>query len=110
MTVDRGGYGIYGLPPGVYIVGVGDTLAGAVDSEQLGRDAPTYYPSAPRDTAEEITLPGAEEVSGIDIRLRGEPGRAISGVISAAGASARQFEFAIVRLRGLEANEFEDMN
>src|SRR5262245_10021308 len=109
FTDDRGVYRIYGLPPGVYIVGVGDTLAGAVDSEQLGRDAPTYYPSAPRDTAEEITLPGAEEVSGIDIRLRGEPGRAISGVISAAGASARQFEFAIVRLRGLEANEFETL-
>jgi hypothetical protein len=108
-TDDRGVYRIYGLPPGVYIVGIGDTLAGAVDSPELGRDAPTYYPSAPRDTAEEITLRGAEEVSGIDIRHRSEPGRAISGVISSAGASARQFEFAIVRLRGLEANEFETL-
>jgi hypothetical protein len=109
FTDDRGVYRIYGLPPGVYIVGIGDTVAGAIDSPELGRDAPTYYPSAPRDTAEEITLRGAEEVSGIDIRHRGEQGRAISGVISAAGGSARQFEFAIVRLRGAEANEFETL-
>ncbi len=107
FTDDRGVYRIYGLPPGVYIVGIGDTLVGAVDSPQLGRDAPTYYPSAPRDAAEEITLRGAEEVSGIDIRHRGEPGRTISGMVSGAGASARPFEFATVRLRGFEAKEFE---
>jgi hypothetical protein len=109
VTDDRGIYRIYGLRPGVYIVGIGDTLAGAIDSPELGRDAPTYYPSAPRDTAEEITLRGAEEISGIDIRHRGEQGRTISGVISAASGSARQFEFAIVRLRGVEANEFETL-
>jgi hypothetical protein len=109
VTDDRGVYRIYGLPPGVYIVGIGDTIAGAVDSTQIGRDAPTYYPSAPRDVAEEITLRGAEEVSGIDIRHRGEQGRTISGVISAVGASARPFEFAIVRLRAVEANEFETL-
>jgi Carboxypeptidase regulatory-like domain len=70
-TDDRGVYRIYGLPPGVYVVGIGDAFVGAIDSPQLGRDAPTYYPSAPRDVAEEITLRGAEEVSGIDIRHRG---------------------------------------
>jgi hypothetical protein len=106
FTDDRGVYRIYGLSPGVYIVGIGDTLAGAFDSEQVGRDAPTYYPSVPRDAAEEITLRGAEEVSGIDIRHRHEPGRTISGVISGAG---RPFEMAIVRLRSAEANEFETL-
>ena len=38
------------------------------DEAQVMRDAPTYYPSATRDTAAEVSLRGGEESSGIDIR------------------------------------------
>ena len=66
LTDDRGVYRLYGLEPGVYIVNVNDAAG------DEGRDAPTYYPSATRDTAAEITVHGGEEVPNIDIRHRAE--------------------------------------
>ncbi|HVF56672.1 MAG TPA: carboxypeptidase-like regulatory domain-containing protein [Pyrinomonadaceae bacterium] len=89
QTDDRGVYRIYGLEPGVYVVAAGGTsqnsfgLPGAYDS-----DAPTFYPSATRDTASEIAVQGGQESSGIDIRYRGERGHTVSGTISIAGAQA----------------------
>lgn len=82
-TDDRGIYRIYGLPPGIYIVGIGGSSSdlGLSPDQQVWRDTPTYYPSATRDTAVEIPLHGGEEVSGIDIRHRGEHGRLVSGYI-----------------------------
>src|SRR5262249_52000573 len=82
MTDDRGVYRIYGLLPGIYIVGIAKGGRYTLDDAQLRLDAPTYHPSATRDTAVEITLRSGEEVSGIDIRHRGARGRIVSGTVS----------------------------
>lgn len=83
-TDDRGIYRIYGLPPGTYIVMVG---GGTNDYSWTGINAfdnnvPTYAPSSTRDDAAEINLRAGEELTDVDIRYRGEPGRSISGTIS----------------------------
>jgi hypothetical protein len=79
-TDDRGIYRIFGLRPGVYIASIGSGYQG--DDSEIRGDSPTYYPSATRDTAAEVVLRGDEEVSGIDIRHRGDRGRIVSGSIS----------------------------
>ena len=83
-TDDRGIYRIYGLPAGTYIVMVG---GGTNDYSWTGINAfdnnvPTYAPSSTRDDAAEINLRAGEEITDVDIRYRGEPGRSISGTIS----------------------------
>lgn len=81
-TDDRGIYRIYGLPAGTYIVFAGSSdeyLDSGVNP--FSNDLPTYAPSSTRDTAEEISVRAAEETSNVDIRYRGEPGRAISGTV-----------------------------
>ncbi len=79
-TDDRGIYRVYGLMPGIYLVSVesgsGIRWYGAVDNE-----TPTYYPSTTRDAAMEITVRPGDEISGIDIRLRNDAGRAVSGTL-----------------------------
>jgi len=83
-TDDRGVYRIYGLPPGTYVVAANSTVYAStmmsMNSPYQG-DAPSYYPSAPRDTAAEVVVVAGGEASGIDIRYRGEPGHAIGGKI-----------------------------
>ena len=106
-TDDRGVYRIYGLPPGVYVVGIGDGISDWGDSQQLRRDAPTYYPSVSRAAAAEITLRGSEEASGIDIRHRGEPGRTLSGVVTGGAEASRPFSYTGIRLRSVEAGQVE---
>jgi protocatechuate 3,4-dioxygenase beta subunit len=88
VTDDRGVYRIYGLPPGTYLVAVGggQRLYGAFNPYQ--GDAVTYFPSSTRDAANEVTVRGGEEVSGIDIRYRGERGHTVSGTISGAAEDA----------------------
>ena len=93
-TDDRGIYRIYGLPAGTFIVGVGGTN----DYSRTGINAfdsnvPTYAPSSTRDNAAEISLRPGEELTGVDIRYRGEPGRAISG--TATGPSREDTEFIV---------------
>jgi hypothetical protein len=85
-TDDRGVYRIYGLLPGTYLISAGGRsivplLTGAYDS-----DAPTYYPSATRDTAAEVTVHSGEEMGAIDIRYRDYTGHAMSGTVSGATA------------------------
>lgn len=83
-TDDRGVYRIYGLPAGTYIVSAGgDSSSGYYLSAYSG-DAPTYSPSATRDTAAEIFVRAGEETANVDIRYRGEPGRAVSGIANSA--------------------------
>ena len=79
-TDDRGVYRLYGLPPGTYLIRAG----GATDwgSRAYQDDAPTYHPSATRDGAEEVTLQAGQEVGGIDIRYRAEPGHTVSGSVA----------------------------
>jgi protocatechuate 3,4-dioxygenase beta subunit len=81
-TDDRGVYRIYGLEAGVYLVeaGGGSQLTFPVNHYEY--DAPTFYPSATRETAAEIKVERGLEVSGIDIRYRGERGHVISGRVT----------------------------
>jgi len=80
-TDDRGIYRLFGLPPGTYIVMAAGLNRTGRPSEHEG-EVPTFHPSATRDTAVEITIRSGEEVSGIDIRFRGERGRVISGTVT----------------------------
>jgi hypothetical protein len=83
QTDDRGVYRIYGLRPGAYIIRAGGrTSFGTFTPYDL--NVPTYYPSTTRDAATEVAVPAGAEMTGIDIRYRGEAGRAVSGVISGA--------------------------
>jgi Carboxypeptidase regulatory-like domain len=100
-TDDRGIYRAYGLRPGMYIVSVDSN-----DSVQIRRDAPTYYPSATRDTAAEINLRGGEEISGVDIRHRGDRGHVISGSVSGDFESS-SYSSVYVTLRGFDDERFE---
>jgi len=86
-TDDRGVYRLYGLPPGTYIVFTRTTGAGSFPTPYDG-EVPTYHPSSTRDTAAEVTVTSGGEASGIDIRHRGDRGRVISGVVSAAIAES----------------------
>lgn len=89
-TDDRGVYRIYGLNPGTYIVqagqlgqgnrGPGPGGPGAMLSP-FANDAPTYYPSASRDAAIPLAVHAGSELSGIDIRYRGEKGRTLGGKV-----------------------------
>jgi hypothetical protein len=94
-TDDRGIYRIYGLPAGTYIVMVG---GGTNDYSRTGINAfdtnvPTYAPSSTRDEAAEINLRAGEELTDVDIRYRGEPGRSISGTIR--GSIREEWGFAV---------------
>lgn len=82
FTDDRGIYRIYGLLPGGYVV------AAAVKGRSVGvwnayyADVPTYYPSSSRETAAEVVVRKGDEVTGIDIKHRGERGYTVSGTVS----------------------------
>jgi hypothetical protein len=82
MTDDRGVYRLYGLAPGSYLVsaGGGNMNSSRQATPYHGRMT-IYHPSAPRDAATEVKVIGGDEVSGVDIRYRGERGYAISGKI-----------------------------
>jgi len=82
-TDDRGIYRIYGLRPGDYIIRAGGKGSFAPFTP-FDLNAPTYYPSATRDTASEVSVQAGQEMGGIDIRYRGEAGHTISGTITGA--------------------------
>ncbi len=97
QTDDRGIYRVYGLLPGIYIVSIESSsverwLGGGDD------EAPTFYPSTTRDTAMEITVRPGDEVTGIDVRHRGDMGHAISGTVSGATDPSHPFSSAGVGL------------
>src|ERR1041385_5113287 len=79
QTDDRGVYRIYGLVPGAYIVAAGGASLPRRTTNLYEYDAPSFYPSGTRDAAAEVAVELGAEVSGIDVRYRGEPGYAISG-------------------------------
>jgi hypothetical protein len=82
-TDDRGVYRIYGITPGVYLVVAGHTqLNWAAAYTPYEGDAPTFFPSATRDTAAEVTVRPGQEVVGIDIRYRDERGRRVTGKLA----------------------------
>ncbi|HWS87058.1 MAG TPA: carboxypeptidase-like regulatory domain-containing protein [Pyrinomonadaceae bacterium] len=106
LTDDRGIFRIFGLPAGTYLVaaGGGQRLYGAFNA-YLG-DAPTYFPSSTRDTANEVTVRVGEEVSGIDIRYRNERGHTVSGTVSGATEDTGTYGVSVI-LRRSTSGEFE---
>lgn len=80
-TDDRGVYRIFGLVPGVYVVSAGTASRGFFYgyTAAYAGDVPTFYPSATRDTASELTVRAGQENAGVDIRYRDEQGRSVSG-------------------------------
>ena len=80
-TDDRGVYRLYGLRAGTYLVwaGGGGGSGNSPDVDAFDELIPTYSPESTRDTAAEISVHAGEEISGVNIRFRGEPGRVISG-------------------------------
>jgi hypothetical protein len=82
LTDDRGVYRIYGLASGTYLVSAGGRANSGYFTNAYDSDSPTFSPSSTRDTAAEIVVRTGEETTAVDIRYRGEPGHAVSGVVS----------------------------
>jgi hypothetical protein len=81
-TDDRGMYRIFGLPPGVYLIGTdGTAVSFSFEADDQIEDAPTYHPASTREAAVELTLGSGEELTGVDIRYRAERGRRVSGKV-----------------------------
>ncbi|HYH86877.1 MAG TPA: carboxypeptidase-like regulatory domain-containing protein [Pyrinomonadaceae bacterium] len=108
MTDDRGVYRNYGLLPGVYVVSAAGRFSqdwgpGVAHSEE----APTFYPSTTRDAAAEVTLRAGEEVSDVDIRLRGERGYAISGTVAGVMDAAHAEQATMIALISASTTEYQ---
>lgn len=86
-TDDRGVYRLFSLPKGIYLVATGSKVNAFSQQPAFVDDISTYYPSATRDSASEVLVNSGAEVTGIDIRYRGEHGYTISGSIT--GSPAR---------------------
>lgn len=81
-TDDRGIYRMYGLAPGTYLVVASGGGQIGFQASGFDGDVPTYYPSTTRDAAVEVAVRSGEEITGIDIRYRGDRGYIISGTLS----------------------------
>jgi protocatechuate 3,4-dioxygenase beta subunit len=81
-TDDRGVYRIFDLYPGSYVLRVNAGLSNFPESTYLHIDAPTYYPPATRSGAAEITVNAGEEITGVNIQHRSQPGHAVTGIVS----------------------------
>ena len=81
-TDDLGVYRLYGLQSGTYLVAANGSSFSYSSPSAYDGDAPTYHPSTTRDAASEITVRIGDEISGIDIRYRGERGHIVSGTVS----------------------------
>jgi protocatechuate 3,4-dioxygenase beta subunit len=89
-TDDRGVFRFYGLPPGAYVVWAARPRVGGMFPSAYDNDTPTYFPSATRDTATEVTVRDGDEIT-TDIQYRAEPGHAVSGRV--AGVFESQLRF-----------------
>ncbi|HEY0323146.1 MAG TPA: carboxypeptidase-like regulatory domain-containing protein [Pyrinomonadaceae bacterium] len=102
MTDDRGVYRIYGLHPGSYVLMVGGGNPYSYGRPNLYEsDTPTYYPSSTRDTAVEVFVRVGEEATGVDIRYRGERGRAVSGTVTGAANTTGRFGIGVTLTRAV---------
>jgi Carboxypeptidase regulatory-like domain len=97
MTDDRGIYRMYGLQPGTYIVSTHGRLmpAGFSPYEDM---VVTYHPSSTHNTAAEVAVASGGEVTGVDIRFRGEPGYVVSGIVTIPSGplSSRYIEVSLI--------------
>jgi protocatechuate 3,4-dioxygenase beta subunit len=80
-TDDRGVYRIYGLRPGVYVVYAGGHVSFPYPFFAGYGEVTSFYPSGTRDTAAEVTVRSGQEVGGIDIHLRDDPARRLTGTV-----------------------------
>jgi hypothetical protein len=109
-TDDRGMYRMYGLAPGTYVVAAGGRgLFALGQTGGYDNDAPTYHPSATRDTAAEVTIHSGEEAGGIDIRYRDHRGHAITGTVSGKPGTGMGQNVAVVFLTEARSNSFSGM-
>lgn len=112
-TDDRGVYRLFALPKGIYLVMTGSKLSAFSGQPAFVDDIPTYYPSANRDSAGEVLVNSGAEVTGIDIRYRGEQGHSISGTITGSPAKgSRRINIDVILRRAssdlLEAQSFAE--
>jgi protocatechuate 3,4-dioxygenase beta subunit len=107
-TDDRGVYRIYGLEPGVYLINAGGRSIIPILMGGYDGDVPTYYPSATRDTATEVTLHSGEEITGLDIRYRDARGHVVSGMVTG-GAPASPVVVTTVILNEAATGAFAGM-
>jgi len=75
---------MYGLLPGSYLISASGTGQMSSTTSPYDSDVPTYHPSTTRDDAGEVVVRAGQEVSGIDIRYRGDRGYIVSGTLSGA--------------------------
>ena len=90
---DRGVYRLFGLSSGTYVIVVTGKHPFFNQGSGYQNDVPTYYPSSTRDTTQPVTVQAGEEISGIDIRYRGERGHAVSGKILGLAAESANVSF-----------------
>jgi hypothetical protein len=90
-TDDRGVYRIYGLRPGLYVVHAGGYNNGVIGSFGTYGEVASFYPSGTRDTAAEVPVRAGQEVTGLDIRLRDDPARSVTGTIESATGALGDF-------------------
>jgi hypothetical protein len=107
LTDDRGVYRAYGLLPGVYVVSAIDIPIRQFNNGGIPHDSPTYYPSGKREEAKEVTVRSGEDVTGVNIRHRGEQGHSIVGVVSSNIAPASFFSQPVVLLTNEASKEIE---
>jgi len=89
-TDDRGVYRIYGLRPGLYVVYAGGYGYTPFNYAGYGQ-ASTFYPSGTRDMAAEVSVRSGQEAGGIDIRLREDPARRVSGTVESPSGAFGEF-------------------
>ncbi len=87
MVDDRGVYRLYGLSAGTYLLSAGRSPETYGRPVFLSDRVPTYYPSAPRSDASEVSVRLGAEVTNIDIVFRGAAGHSISGKVVGGGSS-----------------------
>jgi hypothetical protein len=89
-TDDRGVFRFWNLAPGAYVLMAMRPRLGTILPSAYDNDVPTFYPSGTRDTAAEVVVREGDEIHA-DIQYRGEPGHAISGIISGVVSDQLQF-------------------
>ena len=107
LTDDRGVFRNYGLLPGVYVVSAGGKFSMGFRATPHGDEAPTFYPSATRDNATEVTVRTGEEAGGVDVRLRQEGGRTVSGTVEGVGDAAHAEYITDVRFIAASNTEYQ---
>ncbi len=90
-TDDRGDYRIYGLRPGLYVVYAGGYNNTPMPFFGGSGEVATFYPSGTRDTAAEVPVRGGQEVGGLDIRLRDDPARRVTGTVDSPTGSLGEY-------------------